>query len=235
MTLSSCCKGSRQKRSLVGGILGFGIVAAIIAAAVIAWRRFPRPETEYDKRMKEGQVCADRGDFNAAIAAYGEAIRLDPQSADAYFNKGFAYGQKGDYDKAIEDFNASIRLHPKNARAIPTGALPTRRRAISTRRSPTSTMPPNSIPEPAGVWQPRHRLRAKGPVRQGDRQFHQGHPFRSAIFRSLFQPWLRPLAERRDRAGDRRLHQGHPVRSGIRRRLFQPRLRRPGRRASTTR
>jgi tetratricopeptide (TPR) repeat protein len=55
-------------------------------------------------------------EYDAAIAAYSEIISLKP-TADAYNNRGNAYGRKGDYDRAITDFNQAIRLTPNDTEA----------------------------------------------------------------------------------------------------------------------
>jgi len=52
-----------------------------------------------------------------AVAAFGEAIRLNPKNANAYAHRGNAYLDQGDYDKAIADYNKAIRLDPNNAEA----------------------------------------------------------------------------------------------------------------------
>jgi len=48
---------------------------------------------------------------------FNQAIRLDPNNADAYYRRGDAYFWKQDYDRAIVDFNQAIRLDPNNADA----------------------------------------------------------------------------------------------------------------------
>jgi tetratricopeptide (TPR) repeat protein len=48
------------------------------------------------------------GGYDKAIAEYTKAIKLDPNDAGAYFNRGIAYGYKGDYDQAIADFEATL-------------------------------------------------------------------------------------------------------------------------------
>jgi tetratricopeptide (TPR) repeat protein len=45
------------------------------------------------------------------------AIRLDPKDADAYCDRGFAYGKQGKLDEAIVDLNKAIRLEPKSGLA----------------------------------------------------------------------------------------------------------------------
>lgn len=53
-----------------------------------------------------------KGEFDRAIADYGEAIRLKPNFAFAYYARGSAYIEKGEYDRAIADLDAAIRLAP---------------------------------------------------------------------------------------------------------------------------
>jgi tetratricopeptide (TPR) repeat protein len=56
-------------------------------------------------------------DTDSAIADYGDAIRLDPDQADAYFERGTVYWvNKKDHDRAIADFNEVIRIEPQDAR-----------------------------------------------------------------------------------------------------------------------
>ena len=63
--------------------------------------------------------------FNATdpdekLRCYSEAIRLDPDFADAYANRGAARRQKGDLDGALKDLDEAIRLNPDYP---PCGAL----------------------------------------------------------------------------------------------------------------
>lgn len=57
-------------------------------------------------------------DHDGKIADYTEAIRLNPQGAIAYHNRGLAYHNgKKDYDTAIRDYTEAICLNPKYADA----------------------------------------------------------------------------------------------------------------------
>ena len=51
-------------------------------------------------------------DYDGQISDYSEAIRLKPDYAEAYYNRGNAYRDKGDNDHAIADYNEAIRLKP---------------------------------------------------------------------------------------------------------------------------
>jgi tetratricopeptide (TPR) repeat protein len=64
-----------------------------------------------------GDAYGNKGDYERAIAAYGEAIRLDPKYAMAFTNRGLVYRLKGDVDHAVADADEAIRLDPKLARA----------------------------------------------------------------------------------------------------------------------
>ena len=52
-----------------------------------------------------------------AIRHYTEALKLKPDFAEVYNNRGNAYGHKGELDKAIQDYNTAIKLKPGNANA----------------------------------------------------------------------------------------------------------------------
>jgi len=52
-----------------------------------------------------------------AVALYDEIIRLDPDYAEAYNNRGIAYRNKGEHDRAIADYDRAIALKPDCAEA----------------------------------------------------------------------------------------------------------------------
>ncbi len=79
-------------------------------------------EAPQDARPSPGEAAKRRGDehlgrgeLDAAIAGYTEAIRADPKLADAYASRGEALVKKGDHARAIADFDAALRLRPGSA------------------------------------------------------------------------------------------------------------------------
>jgi len=70
------------------------------------------------KELTTAAVYLDLGnkyrfeDNDKAIAAYNEAIRLDPDYAEAYDSRGSVHYFMGDHDKALADYNEAIRLDP---------------------------------------------------------------------------------------------------------------------------
>jgi Flp pilus assembly protein TadD len=51
-----------------------------------------------------------------ALRCYGEAIRLKPDYAFAYYNRAIVRAGKGDLDGALEDYDEAIRLKPDDMR-----------------------------------------------------------------------------------------------------------------------
>ncbi len=53
----------------------------------------------------------------AVTKDYDESIHLNPQTAEAYYERGLAYRNQGQGERAIEDFDKAIRLNPQFAKA----------------------------------------------------------------------------------------------------------------------
>ena len=62
------------------------------------------------KTEAERQKC-----YDDAITHYTEAIDLNSELTEAYYNRGNAYVGKSDFEAAIEDFTKAIDLAPKDA------------------------------------------------------------------------------------------------------------------------
>jgi tetratricopeptide (TPR) repeat protein len=68
----------------------------------------------YDNR---GYIYGFKGEFERALADFGEAIRLDPKDSYARHNRGRILFHLMEYDRALADFNEAIRLDPKSGDA----------------------------------------------------------------------------------------------------------------------
>jgi len=60
----------------------------------------------------------DLGDKQGAIADYNQAIAINPQFADAFYNRGLAKSDLGDKRGAIADYNQAIAIKPQFANAF---------------------------------------------------------------------------------------------------------------------
>jgi tetratricopeptide (TPR) repeat protein len=70
-----------------------------------------------DSRVKALPDAVSIRLIERAIQGYDDAIRLNPNSADAYNGRGLTWHDKGNNDRAIADFDRAIALDPKNASA----------------------------------------------------------------------------------------------------------------------
>jgi tetratricopeptide (TPR) repeat protein len=78
-------------------------------------------ETPVDRSLaylNRGNGYAAAGKLDQAIADYGAAIALDPQSVLGYSSRSIAYARKGDRDRAIADFRQANRLDSAKVSAM---------------------------------------------------------------------------------------------------------------------
>jgi len=75
------------------------------------------PTVSAETYFSRGNVKHDLGDFQGAIEAYDNAIRLNPDAAAAYGNRGVAKSDLGQHVAAIADYDVAIRLKSDDALA----------------------------------------------------------------------------------------------------------------------
>ena len=71
--------------------------------------------SEAEKRVNAGVELGQEGRLEEAITEFDEAIRLNPQDADAYYNRGNTYDDLGQHQRAIQEFDEALRLDPQFA------------------------------------------------------------------------------------------------------------------------
>ena len=59
-----------------------------------------------------GNAYYDSGKYKEAIKSFKQALRINPDDAEAHFNLGVAYGGLGKYKEAIESYKQAIRIDP---------------------------------------------------------------------------------------------------------------------------
>ena len=62
-------------------------------------------------------LCASAIGESVNIDDYNKAVRLKPNDAEVYHDRGLVYSYMREYEKAIKDFTEAIRLKPDHAAA----------------------------------------------------------------------------------------------------------------------
>lgn len=75
------------------------------------------PNLTADDYFNQGMDAFNAGDYQGAIEAYTQAIRLDPNDAASYNNRGTSYFNLRQYEQARMDYAAAIAVNPDYALA----------------------------------------------------------------------------------------------------------------------
>ena len=79
------------------------------------------PQWQKDLSVSNDSACWTGvmvGQLEAALAYCNEALRLQPDYANARSNRGFAYLKMGRFDQAIPDYDAALQQDAKDADAL---------------------------------------------------------------------------------------------------------------------
>jgi tetratricopeptide (TPR) repeat protein len=74
-----------------------------------------RPGDAAAHAARAGVFLYARNDPAAAIAEYGQAIRLDPSRADYRGGRAHAHYERREYERALADYDEAVRLNPGRA------------------------------------------------------------------------------------------------------------------------
>lgn len=89
-----------------------------ITAAQIDTARPSRPAVnKATELLRQGQEKFQQQDYLGAIADYNQALVINPNDADIYFNRGLVLFQLSDNLGALSDFNDAIVRNSRFARA----------------------------------------------------------------------------------------------------------------------
>ena len=92
-----------------------------IEAAIEMWRYIAKVPEGIDNQLRArawfsvGYLYGEEDNRKEAIDAYNEAIRLKPDMAEAYNNRGVAKNDLGQHEAAFTDLDEAIRLKPDYA------------------------------------------------------------------------------------------------------------------------
>jgi Tfp pilus assembly protein PilF len=90
---------------------------AVAAVALMSLSQCMRPTMvwgggEAEVYYARGLIAYDKGDWEAAQAAFERAVAADPQHAHARYYRGLAQARRGQRDAAIADFEAALAIDP---------------------------------------------------------------------------------------------------------------------------
>ncbi|AFY56543.1 cytochrome c biogenesis factor [Rivularia sp. PCC 7116] len=78
---------------------------------------FSEQGNKSDAFRSQGSMRMLKQDYPGAIAAFSQAIKLNPKDTDAYNERGMTRVQSGDLKGALADYNKSLSLQPSDAYA----------------------------------------------------------------------------------------------------------------------
>jgi tetratricopeptide (TPR) repeat protein len=99
---------------------GIGLVTAGIFFAfvfVLGGAEFLLNEIYVQRVISQAIQYGKIGNYNEAVTKFNKALKLSPDNAGLYYNRGIAYSAAGNYDLAVADFTRFIELEPKDASA----------------------------------------------------------------------------------------------------------------------
>src|SRR3984893_10551429 len=184
---------------LRGRYLNVSLTAVLHPASLFAQRAATEQKAAADAApvVQEEELTAqqwfERGfaaaDLDEKLRFYTEAIRLKPDYAAAFNNRGIARRAKGDVDGALQDFTEAIRLQAGPChRLLQPGPCAQRQRRRGRRAAGLHRGHPAQAGLCHGLLQPGHcapRQRRRGRRAAG---LHQGHPAQAGLCRRLQQP-----------------------------------------------
>ena len=85
------------------------------ARAITAFQQLPQT---YDVLLNLGAAYSQKGDPASAIAIWKRAASMDPLTADAFFNIGYASFVKGDLEAAAKNLGDSLKVRGRDSEAL---------------------------------------------------------------------------------------------------------------------
>ena len=92
-------------------------IFTLIAASLIICNGYAQTENPEESALRKGVDFNRQDKYDEAIAEFNNAIKINPNSANAYYNLGIIYDKKSDSDKAIANFSKAIGIDPALADA----------------------------------------------------------------------------------------------------------------------
>ncbi len=89
----------------------------ILLASILFAGCGPDGET-VEEVLGKAQEYQQKGELNASVIEYKNAIRLAPERSDLRFSLGQIYSDRGDFQSALKEFSKAIQLDPNSANIL---------------------------------------------------------------------------------------------------------------------
>jgi tetratricopeptide (TPR) repeat protein len=115
----------KQKPFAINRLISWGFLFALplsifLFGCQVSSTETPLPPILPDEITNDAESYLARGDYHAdaqkwenAIAQYDQVLLLNPNFAEAYNNRGYAYYWNGDATRAIADYTQAIQLRSR--------------------------------------------------------------------------------------------------------------------------
>lgn len=98
---------TQPKRTMVPVAI---VICSVLMLLVVPMARTPSTDTMGLREIRTGADAYNVENFDKAIAAYSDAIQINPRSLDALYGRGLAHIRLEAFEKAIADFNKAIEI-----------------------------------------------------------------------------------------------------------------------------
>jgi tetratricopeptide (TPR) repeat protein len=117
---------SDSKKIRIAGYILYAWLGLSVLGAILPTPDSSSPDESKtaEEWIREGQAEYDEQNYDAALQAYEEAIKINPQNANAWYKKGILLYSKNinalddrtpeDYNEALDALNKAVELDPKN-------------------------------------------------------------------------------------------------------------------------
>ena len=103
--------------AILAGAFALSIAARTTAPAAAAGARVHPHAADVDRHFKQGVVMLHAKQYDHAIAAFHQVLKLAPSMPEAHVNMGFALAGRGEPGPARDFFQSAIALRPRQANA----------------------------------------------------------------------------------------------------------------------
>ena len=143
-----------KKLLIVPVVLALSAVSVTLASAQARFNKdyasSSDTHSESKRLYKEGVKYALAGLFPQAAQLFQQAVKLDPQFADAHFALGHAYYDMGRWGQAVESFKRAVDLNPQDLEAQDRLSYARDMLANESSKQPAVPKPLPTVRQPAG-------------------------------------------------------------------------------------